>query len=231
MGMSNYIPSSALTKAGVCTSSARPASPYDGQVIYETDTDRTLVWNNSAWVFLSTSTANPVGLELITSVGCSAGGTASNGVVTIGSAVSSVVVTNAFNANYDSYRIVVSGGSASASTGYLTLQLGSATSNYRYQYIFGTLSNILSTTGTVTGARFDHVGVAGPLLAADIFLTNPFAAGATTINCFAGKTGNDAGPFTGFQVDTTSFTSFTLGISNSNTMTGGTIRVYGLRNS
>jgi hypothetical protein len=34
----------------VCTSSTRPASPYDGQVIYETDTDATKVWNGSAWV-------------------------------------------------------------------------------------------------------------------------------------------------------------------------------------
>lgn len=231
MPISQQIGSSSLVKPGVCTFATRPSSPYDGMVIYETDTDRTLVWNGSGWVYLSTSTANPVGMELIAGVGCSAGGTASNGVVTIGSAVSSVVVTNAFNASYDNYRIVVSGGSVSANTGYLTLQLGSATSNYRYQYIYGTLSNILTTSGTVTGSRFDHVGVAGPLLAADIFLANPFAAGPTTVNCFAGKTGNDAGPFTGFQVDNTSFTSFTLGISNSNTMTGGLIRVYGIRNS
>ena len=219
-------------KPGVCTSTTRPIAPYDGFVIYEIDTDRSLVWNGSAWVYLSTGNTNTSGLELITAVGCSSGGSASNGVVTISGGVSNVVVTNAFNANYDNYRIIVSGGGVSASTGYLTLQLGSATSNYRYQYIFGTLSSILSTSGTVTGSKFDYVGVAGPLLSADMFLSNPFAAGATTINCFAGKTGNDAGPFTGFQVDSTSFTSFTLGVSNSNTFTaGGTIRVYGFRNS
>lgn len=49
MGMSNYIPSSALTKAGVCTSTTRPASPYVGQAIYETDTLRFRFWNGSAW--------------------------------------------------------------------------------------------------------------------------------------------------------------------------------------
>lgn len=37
-------------KPGVCTSSTRPASPYEGQSIYETDTDRVLFWNNSAWI-------------------------------------------------------------------------------------------------------------------------------------------------------------------------------------
>lgn len=49
MGLSNYIPSSRISQAGVCTSTTRPASPYEGQMIYETDTDKVLVWNGSAW--------------------------------------------------------------------------------------------------------------------------------------------------------------------------------------
>jgi hypothetical protein len=49
MGLSNYLPSSRIAQPGVCTSSTRPASPFEGQVIYETDTDRVLVWNGSAW--------------------------------------------------------------------------------------------------------------------------------------------------------------------------------------
>jgi len=43
-------------RPGVCTSSTRPTTPYEGQVIYETDTDRTLFWNGSSWRFV-----NPVG--------------------------------------------------------------------------------------------------------------------------------------------------------------------------
>lgn len=35
---------------GVCTSTTRPTAPYEGQMIYETDTDKTLFWNASAWV-------------------------------------------------------------------------------------------------------------------------------------------------------------------------------------
>lgn len=49
MGLSNYLPTSAIAKPGVCTSSTRPASPYDGQVIYQQDTDGLLIWNGSAW--------------------------------------------------------------------------------------------------------------------------------------------------------------------------------------
>ena len=37
-------------KTGVCTSSTRPASPFDGQTIYETDTDLTKSYNGTAWV-------------------------------------------------------------------------------------------------------------------------------------------------------------------------------------
>ena len=36
-------------KPGVCTSTTRPTAPYEGMMIYETDTDKVLVWNGSAW--------------------------------------------------------------------------------------------------------------------------------------------------------------------------------------
>jgi len=49
MPISNYVPTSAISRAGVCTSTTRPASPYEGQYIYETDTDKTLFWDGSSW--------------------------------------------------------------------------------------------------------------------------------------------------------------------------------------
>jgi hypothetical protein len=36
----------------VCTSSTRPASPYEGMYAFETDTDKTIVYNGSSWVEL-----------------------------------------------------------------------------------------------------------------------------------------------------------------------------------
>jgi hypothetical protein len=50
MGLSNYLPNSRISQAGVCTSATRPVSPYEGQVIYETDTNRIYNWNGSDWV-------------------------------------------------------------------------------------------------------------------------------------------------------------------------------------
>ena len=44
-------------KSGVCTSSTRPTNPYEGQLIYETDTNRTLVYDNAAWVVIANASA------------------------------------------------------------------------------------------------------------------------------------------------------------------------------
>ena len=54
-------------RPGVCLSTNRPVSPYEGQVIYESDTDRTLVWNGSSWIYLATSSQYKVGVELVSS--------------------------------------------------------------------------------------------------------------------------------------------------------------------
>jgi len=75
MGISQQIGSSSLSKPGVCTSSTRPATPYEGQMIYETNTDKVLVWNGTAWY------ANwnlPFGI-----VDTTAGGTSNRGFVAI----------------------------------------------------------------------------------------------------------------------------------------------------
>lgn len=38
-------------RPGVCTSTTRPGSPYDGQLIYETDTNRVAVYDTNTWVY------------------------------------------------------------------------------------------------------------------------------------------------------------------------------------
>ena len=89
MPLSSVVGAQSIIKPGVCTSSTRPASPYDGQVIYETDTDKIAVYDASAWVY-KTGTAAPVAPGIVVVK-----------TQTIGSAVSSVVVSDAFSATYD----------------------------------------------------------------------------------------------------------------------------------
>lgn len=67
MGLSNYIPSSRIAQSGVCTSSTRPASPFEGQMIYETDTDMVAIWNGSAWRYIAATTpTNGTVLQVVT---------------------------------------------------------------------------------------------------------------------------------------------------------------------
>lgn len=54
MGLTNQIGASSIIKSGVCTSTTRPASPYIGQGIYETDTLLTKYWNGSSWALVNT---------------------------------------------------------------------------------------------------------------------------------------------------------------------------------
>ena len=49
MPLSSVVGAQSIIKPGVCTSSTRPAVPFEGQMIYETDTDKVLVWNGTAW--------------------------------------------------------------------------------------------------------------------------------------------------------------------------------------
>lgn len=54
-------------RPGVCTSSTRPTAPYSGQFIYETDTGLSLVYNGTAWVCLTPTSAYTATQENTTS--------------------------------------------------------------------------------------------------------------------------------------------------------------------
>ena len=42
-------------RPGVCTSTSRPSAPFDGMMIYETDTNLVRIWNGTAWKTLAYS--------------------------------------------------------------------------------------------------------------------------------------------------------------------------------
>ena len=50
MPLSTVLGAQSLIKPGVCTTATRPASPYEGQAIYDTDVATQLIWNGTAWV-------------------------------------------------------------------------------------------------------------------------------------------------------------------------------------
>lgn len=211
MSFSVLLGASTAIRPGVVTSSTRPSVPFDGQLIYESDTDRLAAYNGAAWV-----TQN--GLQLIKTQ-------------TIGSAVSSVTVTGVFSATYDNYKIVVSGGTGSANT-YLKMTLGATSTGYYWAYLFRTYAGTSGGDQLANGAFWLAGTVQTSGLKMNMEIQNPFASAVTGFqNVYdTPATGGDFDTGGGYLNNTTSYTDFTLA-PNTGTITGGTIRVYGYANN
>ena len=218
MPLSSVVGAQSIIKPGVCTSSTRPAVPFEGQMIYETDTDLTYIYGGSAWQQVSGGTAvGNSGLVYVTSV-------------SVGTTVASVTVSSAFNATYDAYQVIWSGGVTSAD-GNLTLVLGSTTTGYYGNYTYANYSNTtVASTNQNNGSNFFNVGGGDPYNgAAAIFtLINPFLTKQTYVTAPGVAYSTYNGTYNGRIANTTSYTAFTIATAGG-TMTGGTITVYGYR--
>ena len=183
---------------------------------------------------LTAAAMDAVGLWRVTTCTVSSVGgtaaTASNGVITVGTNNTSVTVSNAFSSDYDNYKIVYTGGVGSVNID-LTIQLGSANTNYSYALFYivppsATISQLSSSSAanwlygggmTTNGGGLD-MDVYGPNLAKYTYMRNTYLR-----DDVIGANG------TGAQKSTTQFTSFTLAPFSGN-ISGGKIRVYGYRN-
>jgi hypothetical protein len=149
---------------------------------------------------------------------------------TVGSAVSSVTVTNAFSADYDNYLIVMSGGTGSTSAS-IAIQVGASATGY-----YGFMSYGTSSTNTPLGAgrnnatQMNWVGghTTGQASTVRVEVFNPFKAAYTKFNGGTYQNGSDYGTVQGEHRVATSYTSFIL-TPDAGTITGGTIYVYGYR--
>ena len=150
---------------------------------------------------------------------------------TVGSAVPDVTVTDAFSADYDNYKILYTGGTASGAVGPLNMKLGSSTTGYYSVATYGLYSG---TTGIVnnnnTLGYWYYAGAAnnvvGNILNIDVM--EPFnSAKYTHFNGFFNVV-DVAGTTGGYHAVNASYTSFTL-TPGSGTISGGVISVYGYR--
>jgi hypothetical protein len=151
---------------------------------------------------------------------------------TIGSAVASVTVTDAFSATYDNYLITVSDGSASTSSG-AVLTLGATSTGYYWAGAYVNLATgvITGTNGANTSSLFATYYTSNAH-SGDIRIQNPFLSKRTIYvsDLVAAVAGANIASYSGFLDNATSYTAFTL-TASAGTMTGGTIRVYGYQNS
>ena len=223
MGITQQIGASSIIKPGVCTSATRPASPYEGQVIFETDTDKMLVWNGSSWVIPNQTTTNPEGLEIVASGSLSSTGTN---------------ISGCFSSTYDNYRIVLAFSTAPQNL-YIRMRTTSdeTGSVYNYGRWYVRLSDaangiIASGNDTKMIAAALNTGYSAGLI---YDITSPYLARTTNIMSMPYMETNPttssayAGWSTGSVLTTTQYTGITL-YPNTGTFTGE-YRVYGYRNS
>jgi hypothetical protein len=153
---------------------------------------------------------------------------------TIGSGVSSVVVSNAFSSTYDNYLVLISGGAASGNCN-LTLQLGSTTSGYYWVgYYAATASASLTAYNGSNTANFSYAGIGSTNDINSITtIQAPNLAKRTHISTTSSRANVAVNPVInrneGFEDSNTQHTAFTIA-PDAGTITGGTIKVYGYKN-
>jgi hypothetical protein len=209
-------------KPGVCTSTNRPVNPFDGMVIYETDTDKVAVYDSSAWVYKTGKTAP--GLVYITQA--------------TPSAVNTVSINNCFTSSYANYLLVMDLTAAVGSgifTGRMRLSGTDATTNYASQRTIGqsaTVAGSANATGTDDFYLASTDGTNASYYHLTMNVLSPALARATS--CMALMGFNDGGGTSVMQVwnyHTTATAYDGLTINFSATSFTGTIRVYGYQNS
>jgi hypothetical protein len=151
---------------------------------------------------------------------------------TVGSGVSSQEVTSAFSTTYDDYLITFTGGACSNNGSDLNIQFGATTTGYAYSGFYqSTTSSTLNVYATDSTSSIGVGTHSTNGAAVQIFVTSPFLSARTTAvgRSTATNSGDYRVDYAGRLDNTTSYTSFK--INTQNTMTGGTIRVYGYQKS
>jgi hypothetical protein len=214
MPFSSVLGASSVIKPGVCTSSTRPTAPYEGQLIYETDTDRVASWNGSSWVYTATS-----GMVLLASATLSA--------------ATSFTIDNVFSSQYRFYRLMLNSTLNSAN---ITCQLRSSgttrVNDYNYQYITASGTTVAAVRGT--GQASLWMGVfGGGFGALDCLIVNPASAVRTSFisQTIFGASFSDVNvevmTFAGNHNVQFAYDGIIVSAQNANTLTGA-YSLYGL---
>jgi len=243
MGLTSSVPNSIL-QPGVCTSTTRPAAPYEGQVVYETDTNKTLFYNGTAWVILNDP--NAVSIDASGNVTFSNDATvsgdltvtgnmtsANQGLVfiksqTIDSGVSSVTVSDVFSATYDSYKIIFDLDTFSVNNAGIQLRLGATTNIWYGKFGVTAWNGSLDISNIGAASVFMPIGnttTTNRSVSSIMELVRPYVAART--QAYGHHYGNGyVGNYQASEESTNSHSYFSVAPS-AGTMTGGKIQVYG----
>ena len=149
----------------------------------------------------------------------------------IGTAVSSVTVTSAFTTDYDQYMITVTGGTFNTTLIWGVFQFSSAHTTGYYG-----AAQFIDTAGTTTAQGTSNLGrllvtrsstTTAGVSSWVVNVANPMTAVRKSI--WGQCSGGNMVTHGGYYDSTSTFSQFVLSPS-AGTLTGGTIRVYGIRN-
>ena len=151
---------------------------------------------------------------------------------TIGSAVSSVTVSDAFSADYDNYKIIISIDNSSTSFAELKLSLGGITFNYYsggLEVFWGAFSSFTNhfTEGPEANFKIGYQDSGATVCIVE--LQNPFSSTSRTSISALQSPRTGSLTMMGFVDSIASATSVIIS-PDSGTISGGTIRVYGYNN-
>lgn len=224
MGISNL---STGLRPGVCTSTTRPSTPFEGQMIYETDTDLTYIYGGSAWQQVSGGTAvGNSGLVYITKASATSGTILS--------------VNNCFTSTYESYLLHIVGLPTSGTYG-IDIRMRASGSDTNTGYYWG-MSRVDIAAATIsvdrgsnssimaTGAIAGTAGRASSM----VQVINPQLAHYTSFSSQStdnrGSAGYGALNCGGQLTNTTQYDGFSLMFgAGSGTISSLEVKVYGYR--
>ena len=185
----------------------------EGQFAYIEANDATQYYNGSTWVTLT----SPLSLVI---------------AQTIGTGVSTVTVSGAFNGTFENYLITMSNSTWSAQDQAITFVLGASTASYNSNLLISRYDTGAVTNLNRNNAASAYVGVTD-VNKAQNFAINVFSPQLSAYTNWSGTNNGYlfSGVSGGHHAVATSYTAFTIAAAGGATMTGGTIRVFGYSNS
>jgi hypothetical protein len=148
---------------------------------------------------------------------------------TIGTAVSSLTLSGIFSADYDNYRILISGGSGSSNQFIQFSFPGAATAAYNTQIVYGAWSTGTASASGSSGADpyFPYMGTVTPTsLQGCVDIQSPYLTEQTFLGSFYARPGHIGAWCSSVLNDSSSYTGITVAPA-SGTFSDGNIDVYG----
>ena len=152
---------------------------------------------------------------------------------TIGSAVTSVTVSDAFSADYDNYLVQISNTVVSANQPNLGIRMSTVSAGYSYAGLYNSYTAAAITGDVTTAGTYFNIGACGNgtagagRISMDVYVRSPYLAAATFFSASNPSLAWNS-VYNGNLNNSTQYTSCTI-LPSSGTLTGGNIRVYGFR--